>query len=272
MTAVPTFRPDPDSRWPPWIQFLLRDHFMLSASSYKLANRCLRRWAFKAIGEIKEPPTAATEFGTLAHKMLEDFLRDGIAPPIHTKEGKLAYESLPHLPSAGAAEAEVPFAFELDGAWFYGFVDVVDIANQRKIDHKFVGSLDYALDPESLQTDPAAVLYTLAPPVFPLTRLRWIYNLKKKRKDQDYSNPVGASISQTEAETYARRHLVPAWRLLNGIRDLFARHSPQQALSLIEHVPCSPVDCMSFGRPCPGLGLNCSREGVSTLKEITQDD
>lgn len=246
---------------------------MLSASSYKLARRCLRRWALKEVCRVKEPPTKATEFGTRAHEMLEKLLRDGTAIDVNCPEGRLAVESIPHLPKIGSAEVEVPFAFELDGAWFYGFIDVVDAMNARKIDHKFVSGLDYAETPESLRADPAAVLYTLAEPSFGITKLRWIYNLKKRKKGQKRSNPVDAELSLAAAKAYAVEHLVPAWRLLNGIRgDVFGGTAPEDAINSINIVPCNPEDCMAFGKPCPGLGLGCTREGVKSLKEIISDE
>jgi hypothetical protein len=254
------------SRWPPEIQALIDQHFMLSASSYKLAKRCLRRWAYKEIGKRKEPPTTATEFGTRAHKQAENFLRDGIAPDIHTTEGRLVYESLPNLPHPGEAQVEVPFAFELDGAWFYGFVDGIHESERLKFDHKFVGSLDYAETPETLVQDPAAVLYTLAPPVFLVTRLRWIYNLKRRKKGQQPSNPVDVELHVLDALDYAQRNLVPAWRLLSGIRDLFSGQDPEAALPLLDAVPCNPRDCMAFGKVCPHMPI-CSRENVGGLEE-----
>jgi hypothetical protein len=254
-----------EPRWPAWIYELLQEHFLLSASSYKLASRCLRRWAFKEIGRRKEPGDSATDFGKRAHAQVEAFLRDGTAPDLGTKEGRLVFESLPNLPRPGEAQVEVPFAFELDGAWFYGRID--GIHEPVKFDHKFVGSLEYAETPETLVNDPAAVLYTLAPPVFPITRLRWIYNLKKKSRGQAWSNPVEAELPILQAVEYAREHLVPAWQLLSGIRDLFAGQTPDEAVDLLEAVPCNPRDCLSYGRVCPHMSY-CSREHVASLAEI----
>lgn len=254
-------------QWPPEIQALLdAGTFMLSASSYKLAKRCLRRWAFKDIGQRKEPETSSTAFGTRGHAQAERFLRDGITPDIHTPEGRLVYESLPHLPHPGEADVEVPFAFELDGARFYGRIDGVHSAARRKFDHKFVGSLEYAETPASLVQDPAAVLYTLAPPTWPVTRLRWIYNLKTRRAGQLPSNPVDADLHVLDAVRYAQQHLVPAWRLLAGIRDLFAGQDPAAALPLLDSIPRNPRDCMSFNRPCIHMAY-CSRENPGTLEE-----
>ena len=273
---VEIHEPRQSAEWPPEIEDLLRVHFLLSASSYKLAKRCIRRWAYKEICRKKEPSTTATEFGSRGHEQAERFLRDGIAPDIHTPEGRLVYESLPHLPRPGEAQVEVPFAFELDGAWFYGRIDGIQAQpsdrfteGRLKFDHKFVGGLDFAETPESLCQDPAAVLYTLAPPVFEVTHLRWVYNLKKKRRDQQASNPVDAKLHVLDAIEFAKTHLVPAWRLLSGIRSLFAGQSPENALPILDAVPCNPRDCMSFGRVCPHMSY-CSRDNPGTLEESIQ--
>lgn len=247
--------------WPPWIEALkTQGTFLLSASSYSLAKRCLRRWAFKYIGKIREEQTPAQAFGTRAHAQAEQFLRDGTAPDLETREGRCVVESFPHLPRPGESLPEVPFAFQLDGAWFWGWIDAVHEAAARKIDHKFVGSLDYAHTPESLVQDPAAVLYTLAPPAFPTTHLRWIYNLKTRRR----SVPVDADLEFLDALAWAREHLVPAWHLLSGIHALFAGQSPEDALPSIEAVPCNPADCLAFNRPCIHMAY-CSRKGHGTL-------
>jgi hypothetical protein len=252
--------------WPPWIEELRTKHFLLSASSYKLARRCLRRWAYKEIAKRREPEDSAKLFGTHAHAQAEAFLRDGTAPDLATKEGRLFLESLPHIPRPGIALVEHPFAFEIDGAWFWGMIDWVDLATETKGDHKFVGSLDYAETPESLLEDPAAVLYTLALPSFVVTRLRWIYNLKRKRRDQVCSNPVDAEMHILRALEYTRKHLVPAWHLLDGIRSIFAGLEPDAALPLLEAIPCNPRDCLAFNRPCPHMAY-CSRERPGTLEE-----
>jgi hypothetical protein len=254
--------------WPPEIQSLLDSGlFLLSASSYKLAKRCVRRWGYKEICRRKEPSSTSTEFGTRGHAQAERFLRDGIAPDIHTPEGRLVYESLPYLPRPGEASIEVPFAFELDGAWFYGRIDGIHAPERRKFDHKFVGSLDYAETPSSLVEDPAAVLYTLAPPVWPVTRLRWIYNLKTRKAGQAPSNPVDAALHVLDALRYAEQNLVPAWRLLSGVRDLFAGQDPAEALPLLDSIPCNPRDCMAFNRPCPHMSY-CTRENPGLLEEL----
>jgi hypothetical protein len=257
--------------WPEEIQRLLDGGlFMLSASSYKLAKRCVRRWAYKEICRRKEPETSATAFGTRGHEQAERFLRDGIAPDLHTPEGRLVYESIPFLPRPGEAAVEVPFAFELDGAWFYGRIDAIHEAERRKLDHKFVGSLDFAESPASLVRDPAAVLYTLAAPAWSVTQLRWIYNLKNRKAGQKPSNPVDAELSQTDARAVAREGLIPAWRLLSGVRALFAGQDPTEALPLLDAIPCNPHDCMAFNRPCPHLSY-CSRENPGLLEELTRE-
>jgi len=257
--------------WPEEIQRLLDGGlFMLSASSYKLAKRCVRRWAYKEICRLKEPETSATAFGTRGHEQAERFLRDGIAPDLHTPEGRLVYESIPFLPRPGEAAVEVPFAFELDGAWFYGRIDAIHEAECTKLDHKFVSSLDYAESPASLVRDPAAVLYTLAAPFWETTRLRWIYNLKKRKAGQKPSNPVDATLPLTDAKKTAREGLIPAWRLLSGVRALFAGQDPTEALPLLDAIPCNPHDCMAFNRPCPHLAY-CSRENPGLLEELTRE-
>jgi hypothetical protein len=138
-----------------------------------------------------------------------------------------------------------------------------------KLDHKFVGSLDFAEDPHSLLTDPAAILYTLAAPAWEVTTLRWVYNLKRKRRGQAWSNPVDTQITLDAARDYACRYLVPAWRLLNGITEIFNGIPPENALPLLTAVPCNGDDCLAFGRPCP---LQCSRQGEHTLESIVSNN
>lgn len=254
--------------WPDWIQSLKDSGtFLLSASSYKLADGCMRRWALKEIAKKREPDDPAKAFGTEGHRQTERFLLNGEAFDLRSKEGRCAIEATPHLPRPGTAQVEVPFAFEIDGAWFWGRIDAVggvysDGIAERKTDHKFTRTLDFAFTPETLVQDPAAVLYTLAPPSFLVTHLRWIYNLKSKRLSQS----VDAVLPFLDALEFAREHLVPAWHLLSGIRSLFTGQEPESTVPFLDAVPCNPRYCLAFNRPCPHMA-QCTRENVGLLKE-----
>jgi hypothetical protein len=224
--------------------------FEASASRIKDFQRCPRRWAWRVIARREEPRTQALEDGTTAHAIAEAWLRDGTPPDSRTKEGRWVLESLPHLPRPRECRVEHEFHIGIGDVRFSGKIDFVHAPTSTKGDHKFVGDRRFALTAETILEDPQAMLYVVAPPMFEVTRLRWIYNEKRRRA----STPVDALVSFERAWAWVQAHLVPIAREMTEWFDAFRAvgvDDPRALHEAIHAVPCNPEACQDFGRICP---------------------
>lgn len=77
-----------------------------SASQISKARGCFRKWGWQYLEGIKQPQTAANTTGIVIHKMQEDYLVDGHAPPDLGEAAELFRLSLPYLPRPGLASVE----------------------------------------------------------------------------------------------------------------------------------------------------------------------
>lgn len=185
-------------------------------------------------------------FGTAAHEIAEHYLLTGTVPEEHSLEKQAFLAGFWRLPAPGTCQVEEQIQFDFEGVPFCGVIDAIHREECLKIDHKFVGDDRYILSPTTLVTDPQAVLYTLAPPVFENTRLRWVYYFKKRRG----STAVEATLLYSDAADICRRLYLPRAREMRDYMQLLEQHAGESARDLIQLIPGRESACYSYGRMC----------------------
>lgn len=233
-----------------------------SPSSVKRKRKCLRQWAFRYCCNLPQIDAEHFQFGKRLHKHAEQWLDDGTAPPTETKEGRLFFEGIPHLPRPGEAETELHVAIWLDaelnvlGALigegplpdapyvFFGYIDFLD--GPILGDHKTFGNPRWVLTPEELEQDEAAVIYSAAVAEGrsePEILLKWVYYSKQRPK----AFPIEGLISR-EDSLIKLKTLAPDLDEMQAIRAMFK--DGEDAIATANEVPNTPSACDSVGRYC----------------------
>jgi hypothetical protein len=261
----------------------------LSPTSLKKWHECPRRWGFNyLVPNNREPSGAAAEFGSAVHYVLERYERDGTMPDASTKEGLLALEGLPYLPSPGHAPnvlwdraeghysisgelwlpnehwVEHEFRLTIAGIPFGGKRDLVAKSgwrsgNRTLVDYKTTGGR-YMLNADSLRVDVAANLYALGTmqdlrwlgvESWPMIDLYWLYFLTSGRPR--VLPPVEITLHYAPTLAWVEEHVLPTARKVwqyYGERPARAWTVEQVNKEL---APCRAA-CHSYGRLCPFAG------------------
>ena len=115
---------------------MAREIWRVSASQIKTWNDCPRKWGFKYIDGLEDPPSKAAILGSKVHAELERYLEGGDIDEA-SDAGKIAATALDLLPEPRVdLSVEEEVVFELDGVTFRGFVDLIDPAGPTIFDHK----------------------------------------------------------------------------------------------------------------------------------------
>jgi len=61
-----------------------------SASQISTAELCLRKWAYKKLDGLSDPPGAAAALGSAVHKQIELYLRSGQPIDLSHDAGRIA--------------------------------------------------------------------------------------------------------------------------------------------------------------------------------------
>lgn len=236
-----------------------------SPSSIKRLRKCKRQWAFRYCASLPQEDKAYFEFGKRLHKHSENWLMRGEVPPDDTKEGKLFFEGIPHLPRPGDADCELQVAVWLDEDLefmgclvgegplpdapyvFFGFVDVLSRTDPLLADHKTFGNSKWVLTADELADDEAAVIYSAAITegrALPELLLRWVYYSKAARPK---AFPIENVITREESLIKLRTH-VPDLVEMARIKALF--RDGDDWIAVANTVQNTPSECDSQGRNC----------------------
>lgn len=146
-----------------------------SPSQIESYRTCNRKWAWRYIERVQAPPNPFAAFGLEVHAQIEAYLIHGTQFNLMTAAGECAMAGLHYLPKPGAPGMTVEQPWYMTG-WGHLFHGKKDIQIDRRqgtdwdpqdreiplvIDHKTKGALTgpWVPTPESLTTDPQAVLY-----------------------------------------------------------------------------------------------------------------
>jgi hypothetical protein len=179
----------------------------LSASQVQVFVDCRRKWAWKYIEGVEEPPNAAAEKGRAVHAMLEQYLSGG-AIDFTTEIGYIAAAGLEHLPKPGTPGLLVEQEFHFEGPSGHSYLGYKDLEQEQLgigiiYDHKTTSDLRWQKTPEELERDIQATLYAVdyfrKHPERPTVELRWVYYQTKNARK---SAVVVARVNQ--ADTWQR--------------------------------------------------------------------
>lgn len=244
----------------------------VSASSVKLARRCMRRWyGIKVLRLVPPEESASTTLGKETHSELEEWIRKGTLPKSVLAAKMLsAMKGYPWWADPKVTEAEHGFEFTLDGVDFHGFMDFRrrgrDESHAVIGDWKTTSNLAYSLqkgtsenagllvyvDPKAEvpegeepkeEPDVQSSLYAAYEYVAGARAVSgvWVYGLTKPPHT---TRVVSTDFSEPAVETVMRGVCADG-------RTMMKLAVLQPELSA---VPCNSAACHDYHRPCPLAG------------------
>jgi hypothetical protein len=259
------------------------DRSGISASAIDSKILCFRRWAFGAFTDLAKRSADSTDFGHGAHSMAEAYLEHGTIPDYTTKEGRALGKGLHLLPAPGSVLVETPFAFEVQGVLFDGFIDF-RAPNWRGVgDHKFISTTSlkqpwynwrtesyhdlvenedpwYPIEPDEFKRRTQPNLYALACAVrarSDKTYCHWVWYPKSDREKHAVSTTV--EIRAAEAQAFMFDEIMPHAIDMIETRKYF-RNVPKhlRVLQINRSVPCNVGACTAYMKLCD-FSEHCER-------------
>lgn len=214
----------------------------LSASQVQTFSDCQRKWAWRYVEGVEEPPSPAAELGRSVHAELEKYLSGGEID-FTTEIGYIAAAGLEHLPKPGTPGLCVEQEFHFEGPSGHSYLGYKDLEQPGAVtDHKTTSDLRWQKTPEDLQTDIQATLYAVdyfrKYPEDTCVELRWVYYQTKNAKKS--------------AITRLRVHQEETWKRFLEIEQIAGQMevaSSKRALDL----PPNINHCSAYGG-CPHQG------------------
>lgn len=249
--------------------------YVTSAAQLTTARQCMRKWAWKYIAGIDEPPSQPLELGKKVHSILEAYLKDGTVPdPNETWRfkpgarlfyvGKIALTMFSAImPKPGTGTVEGGLTMTISGVKLRGFIDhwnfdptAGEEGRITIIDHKT------SSDPEKWGKTPETLLDDVQPIVYarmllerhPGADVTCFWNYGSTDAVQRKAKVVGIDMSPGAVYAKFENDVVPLARVLRS--HVEAKTDP---LSL----PPNPDICDMFGG-CP----HRSRCNLSTKDRI----
>lgn len=238
---------------------------------------CPRRWGFNyLLPDNREPSTAAAEFGTEVHSVLDQYQREGTQPDVTTRAGALAVEGLHELPEPQqiGVYSETEFRILLHGIQFGGRRDLWDTRSLYTrgvpvlVDYKTCGDPQRALTPLTLPQDLAAIIYALGSMAGSACQeilLRWLYFVTRGRPR--ILRPVEHQFTWLSASEAFEQSVLPTAQQIWPIYTVAEEWTTEKINK--ELASCRGA-CHVFGRDCPYLGGQCVFGiGESVMAETT---
>jgi hypothetical protein len=226
----------------------------ISASQIALAYQCPRKWAFKYIARLPEPPSDSQSLGITVHAILENYLRDGTPIDATTDEGRIAQAGMRFLPRPGTGHAEKAFTIEEGDFRFVGSIDWMSFDGSEVVDHKTTSNFRWMKSADDLRKDPQGILYARAGQGDVVTE-KWIYY---KTRD----NP----ISRVTELVWTREEIDAAYEGLRAEAHTLVtlRRKEVEPNSL----PANPAYCFAYGKPCP-YTMSCNVSAIERMKKMS---
>jgi len=171
----------------------------------------------------------------------------GAPPDQSTPEGRTILSVLHLIPKPGEAEHELEARAEMGGVKWFMRIDWIDHIVPGVLaqfgDLKTTGSFDWQKTPETLTTDPQAILYgTFVARRLEVPRVvgRWVYGIRAKRP------PPGRQTVFTATRDELEARFEPLAARARGLEQIVS-WDPFD-------LPRNLGDCHSFHRPCEFMG------------------
>ena len=214
----------------------------LSASQVQTFIDCQRKWGWRYLDGIEEPPNASAELGRAVHAELEKYLKGGEID-FTSEIGYIAASGLQHLPKPGAEGMRVEEEFHFEGPSGHTYLGYKDLEMPRVVyDHKSTGDLKWQKTEEDLKTDIPATLYAVDyfrnHPDEESVELRWVYYQTKGTKKS--------------AITVATRYQDETWNRFLEIEQVAQQMQEASTKKTLE-LPPTINHCGAYGG-CPHQG------------------
>lgn len=214
----------------------------LSASQIQTFSDCQRKWAWRYVEGIEEPPSPAAERGKEVHAVLEKYLSGGEID-FTTEIGYIAAAGLEHLPKPGTPGLSIEQEFHFEGPSGHSYLGYKDLEQLGSVtDHKTTSDLKWQKTPEDLKKDIQATLYAVdyfrKYPEENDVELRWVYYQTRN--------------TRKSAITRLRVHQPETWQRFLEIEQIAEQMevaSSKRALDL----PPNINHCSAYGG-CPHQG------------------
>jgi hypothetical protein len=229
-----------------WV-VMLPNHLVISPSSLKLFSElCPRRWGFKVMG-LREPQTEALFDGSRAHEVAANWLRNRSKLNAGIRYEKWLRQGIHFLPSIDAQLLiEASFCFNYKGLRLGGIIDCVNMTQGEVIDHKFVKSLYYKHNFESLIRDPQYLIYVKA---IPARRGKWVYYSKTANQ----ADAVSAERPADFDELFEQIVYKPACEMQKLYTLLYLARDEIKWEILKKDFPPNTKKCYAYNNPCMHL-------------------
>lgn len=233
-----------------------RVHLRLSASQIEVfagsldgtRDGCERKWAWRYVALVEDPPGPGAVLGKTVHTELERYLGGGNFD-FTTEAGYIAASGVQHLPKPGTPgmvlEGEFHF-FGPSGHSYLGYKDV-EVAPSPGVlglvlDHKTTSDFRWQKTEDDLRSDPQAILYAVdffrEHPSENEVELRWTYYLTRKSRRSAVTRAV---INQRDT-----------WNQFQKIEKIAERMSVAALKQPLE-LPANVNHCSAYGG-CPHQG------------------
>ena len=221
----------------------------LSASQIQTFTDCQRKWGWRYLDGIEEPPNPAAEKGRAVHAALEQYL-SGWQIDFTTEIGYIAASGLEHLPKPGTPGLLIEQEFHFEGPSGHTYLGYKDLEEPGIVtDHKTTSDLRWQKTAEELRDDIQATLYAVdyfrKHPEEPHVGLRWVYYQTKNTKKSAVTH-----IRVAQPETWQR--FLEIERIAEQMHEVSQDKpdgTPVRALDL----PANIDHCSAYGG-CPHQG------------------
>lgn len=251
--------------------FAPAEKHLFSPTQISTYLECPRKWAWRRIAKIYDPPAASAQLGTDTHALLEAYLGEGTMPDHvgHPQAAKVASAGLHLLPAPKTQgmrlESKFHFRSTRTGIVYGGLKDVelppgvpvpsleLDGSYPAVLDHKTTSSIEsYAKTPEDLLFDPQAITYAIDSLVrfdAEAADLRWVYYQTK-----------GAHRSKVTAQRITAQHAANVFAAIESVAE--------EAVKALE-AGAQPLDLAPNPSACSGFG-GCPHRHRCNLKPSEQ--
>lgn len=212
---------------------------------------CARKWWFRYVGKLPDPPSTAQDFGIAGHKRLEKYF---LSEPVELT--RLELDAIKHLPAPGPGvkpELELEFLSLLEIP-FKGSIDLFDASRLTIFDYKYQG------DPRKYKA-PTVQTWGYLEEI--RRKLQATSNLTFKfvgLKKVDENEPAKTVVSPF---SFSPQEVIDGWGKYEGVVSEMVQVA---AAPSAKEVKANRNSCFAFGKnsPCPYLNVcnSCDTEEV----------
>lgn len=231
----------------------------LSASQVQTFVDCPRKWSWRYVMEVEEPPNAAAEQGKAVHAQLQTYLEGGEID-FSVETGYIAAAGLQHLPQPGTPGLLVEEEFHFVGPSGHSYLGYKDLEVSGVVyDHKTTSDLRWQKTAEQLRTDIQATLYAVdyfrKHPDENSVELRWIYYQTKN--------------SKKSAVTVLRVDQNETWTRFLAIEEIAEDMAAVSSVHPLE-LPPNVKHCNTYGG-CPHQG-RCNLSPFDKMRSFVEQN